>query len=231
MSMNEEERKLEILKAEAAIRELAGRMAEAGASTKQADRAAEMLEAAESSLKELNGQFRALMKDEKRAMDEERESLDQVHESLDICAKSLKESLVNLERKAESFETSWEEKMQEMLDARLKNLPQDVMTVSNKLSFLIDQNVASDKRIRDLHLSVEELSREFQGFRNDTENRSLEIQELRSKVIDSQERLSYLEQARATGLSHRLRSAIIGGGLGMIFIFMAIRLGCFTQPG
>ena len=34
-----------------------------------------------------------------------------------------------------------------------------------------------------------------------------------------------VEQVRATGLSHRLRTAIIGGGLGMIFIFVAIRLG------
>ncbi|MCK9441391.1 MAG: hypothetical protein M0Q13_08215 [Methanothrix sp.] len=223
--MNEEERKLEILKAEAAIRELAGRMAEACACTKQADRAAEMLEAAASSLKELNGQFRALMVDEKRAMDEERESLGQAHESLDICAKDLKESLEILEMKAESFETSWEEKMQELLDARFKDLHQDVMTVSNKLSFLIDQNVASGKRILALHLSVEELSREFLGLRNDMAESSLEIQELRSQVIDSQEQLSSLEQARAAGLSHRLRSALIGGGLGMIFVFMAIRLG------
>ncbi|MFZ2473379.1 MAG: hypothetical protein WAW52_15730 [Methanothrix sp.] len=223
--MNEEERKLEILKAEAAIRELAGRMAQAGACTKQADRAAEMLEAAASSLTELNGQFRALMVDEKRAMDEERESLVQAHESLDICAKDLKASFESLERKAESIETSWEERMKELLDVRLKDLPQDVMTVSDKLSFLIDQNVASDKRILALHLSVGELSREFQGYRNDMAESSLEIQELRSHAIDFQERISSLEQAQAAGLSHRLKSALIGGGLGMIFVFMAIRLG------
>ena len=225
MSMNEEERKLEILKAEAAIRELAGRMAEASASTKQADRAAEMMEAAASSLKELNGQFRALIEDEKRAVDEERKSLDRVHESLDICAKDLRESLGSLERKAEHFETYWEERMNELLDARFKDLPQDVKTISNKLSFLIDQNEASGKRIQALHLSIEELSHEFQRSRNDMAESSLEIQELSSQVIDSQERLSSLEQARAAGLSHRLRSALIGGGLGMIFIFMAIRLG------
>jgi archaellum component FlaC len=207
MSMNEEERKLEILKAEAAIRELAGRMAEASASTKQADRAAEILEDAASSLKELNGQFCALMEAEKRAMDEERESLDR------------------LMRKAESFETTWEERMQELLDARFKDLPQDVLIITNKLSFLIDQNEASVKRIRALQLSVEELSHEFQGFRNETADCSLELQELRSHVIDSQERLSSLEQARATGLSHRLRSALIGGGLGVIFVFMIVRLG------
>jgi archaellum component FlaC len=205
--MNEEERKLEILKAEAAIRELAGRMAEASASTKQADRAAEMLDAAASSLKELNGKFCALMEDEKRAMDEGRESLDR------------------LKRKAESFETTWEESMQELLDARFKDLPQDISIITNKLSFLIDQNEASVKRIRALQVSVEELSHEFQGFRNDTADHSLELQELRTHVIDSQERISSLEQAQATGLSHRLRSAIIGGGLGVIFVFMVIRLG------
>jgi chromosome segregation ATPase len=225
MSMDEEERKLEILKAEAAIRELAARMAEASASTKQADRAAEMLEAAASSLKELNGQFRALMEDEKRAVVEERKSLVRAHESLDICAKDLQESLENLERKTESFETLWEERMHELLDARFKDLPQDAKTISNKLSFLIDQNEASGKRIQALQLSVEKLSHEFQGFRNDMAEGSLEIQELSSQVIDSQERISSLEQARAVGLSHRLRSAIIGGGLGMIFVFMAIRLG------
>jgi archaellum component FlaC len=225
MSMNEEERRLEILKAEAAIRELAGRMAEASASTKQADRAAEMLAAAASFLQELNGQFRALIEDEKRAVDEERKSLDRVHESLDICAKDLLESLGSLERKAEHFETYWEERMNELLDARFKDLPQDVKTVSNKLSFLIDQNEASGKRIQALQLSVEELFHEFQRSRNDMAERSLEVQELSSQVIDSQERLSSLEQARAAGLSHRLRSALIGGGLGMIFIFMAIRLG------
>jgi chromosome segregation ATPase len=204
--MNDEERKFEILKAEAAIRELAGRMAEASASTKQADRASEMMEAAASSVKELNGQLRALMEDEKRAMDEERESLDR------------------LKSKAESFETTWEERMQQLLDARFKDLPQDILIITNKLSFLIDQNEASVKRFRALQLSVEELSHEFQGYRNNTADCSLELQELRTQVTESQERLSSLEQAQATGLSHRLRSALIGGGLGVIFVFMAIRL-------
>jgi chromosome segregation ATPase len=223
--MNEEERRLEILKAEAAIRELAGRMAEASASTKQADRAAEMLKAAALSLKELNEQFKVLVEGEKRAMDEERQSLSQAHESLDVCAKGLQESLASLERMAESFETAWVERMQGLLDARFKELPQDAKNISNKLSFLIDQNEASNKRIQDFHLGVEKLSHEFQGFRNDLAEGSFEIRELRSLVIDSRGRLSSLEQARAAGLSHRLRSALIGGGLGMIFIFIAIRLG------
>ncbi len=202
--MNEEDRKHEILKAEAAIRELAGRMAEACASTKQADKAAKMLDAAASSFMELNGQFRALIEDKKRDVDEERRSLDRAHESLDTCARDLKESLVTLERKAEYFETHWEDRINEIFDTRFKDLPQDAKTISNKLSFLIDQNEASCKRIQSLHLSVEELSHE---------------------LIDSQERLSSLEQVQAAGLSHRLRSAIIGGGLGMILVFMAIRLG------
>ncbi len=223
--MNEEDRKLEILKAEAAIRELAGRMAEACASTKQADKAAEMLGAAASSFMELNGQFRALIEDKKRAVDDECKSLDRANESLDICARDLKESLVTQERKAEYFETHWEDRINELFDTRFKDLPQDVKTISNKLSFLIDQNEASCKRIQALHLSVEELSHEFQRYRNDMAESSLEIKELRSQLIDSRERLSSLEQARAVGLSHRLRSAIIGGGLGMIFVFMAVRLG------
>jgi len=223
--MNEEERKHEILKAEAAICELAGRMAEASASTKQADKAAEMLDAAALSMKELNGQFKALMEEEKRAVDEERKSLDRAHESLDICIKDLQDSLESLERKAESFETTWEKKIHELLDARFKDLPQDIKTISNKLSFLIDQNEASNKRILALQLIVEELSHECRGSRSDIVESSLEIQELKSQVIDSQERLSSLEQARVTGLSYRLRSAIIGGGLGIIFVFIAIRLG------
>ncbi len=216
--MNEEDRKLQILNAEAAIRELAGRMAEASASTKQADKAAEMLDAAASSLKELNGQFIALIEDKKRAVDEERKSLDRAHESLEICARDLKESLGGLE-------THLTDRINELLDARFKDLPQDVKTISNNLSFLIDQNEALGKRIQALHLSVEELSHEFQRSRNNMAESSLEIEELRSQVIYYQERLSSLEQVRATGLSHRLRTAIIGGGLGMIFIFVAIRLG------
>ena len=55
---------------------------------------------------------------------------------------------------------------------------------------------------------------------------SEDVQELRTKVIDSNERLSSLEQtleAKTSRLSYRLRSALIGGGLGMVTILMVIK--------
>ena len=73
--MNEGERKIEILKAEAAIRDLAGRMAEASESTRQTDMARSSLEEAIKSIKELNFQFQSAIESQKREFGEERKSL------------------------------------------------------------------------------------------------------------------------------------------------------------
>lgn len=212
--MNEEERRLEILKAEAAIRELARRMAEAVEYTRQADMARSALEAADRSIDELNIEFHALIESHRGALEEESKSMNQARESLVICAKDLQEAQERLEKKAENLETSLGKKnqeTQELLDARLINLSQDINTISNKLLFVMDQNEVLNKRMLALQRIIEELSSKFQEFGNAADCTSEEIQELRAQVFDSNEKLSSLEydlDAKTSGLVHRLRSAI-----------------------
>jgi chromosome segregation ATPase len=229
--MNEEERRLEVLKAEAAICELAKRMAEASACTKQADNAGRVLETEAACLKELNCEFKALIENQKREIDEEHKSLDQARESLSIGAKDLQDSKERLEKMAENFRTHLEDRNQEfqgLLDTKLNNLPQDIKTIHNELLFLIDQNEAFAQKILDLQQSVEEILRELQRFEKDAAFNSDEIHALRSQFNDSNERLSSLEhafEAKTCGLSNRLRSALIGGGLGLILVLMVMKLG------
>lgn len=212
--MNEEERRLEILKAEAAIRELARRMAEAVEYTRQADMARSALEAADRSIDELNIEFHALIESHRGALEEESKSMNQARESLVICAKDLQEAQERLEKKAENLETSLGKKnqeTQELLDARVSNLSQDINTISNKLLFVMDQNEVLNKRMLALQRIIEELSSKFQEFGNAADCTSEEIQELRAQVFDSNEKLSSLEydlDAKTSGLVHRLRSAI-----------------------
>jgi predicted nucleic acid-binding Zn-ribbon protein len=212
--MNEEERRLEILKAEAAIRELAGRMAKAGECTRHADMARSALEAAARSIDELSIEFHSSIESSKGALEEESKSMNQARESLDICAKDLQKSQEMLGTKAANLEKSLEKKNQEfyeMIDAKLGNLSQDINTISNKLLFVMDQNEALDKRILALQQIIEELSCKFHGFGNAIACNSEEIQELRTQVIDSNEKLSSLKyglEAKTSGLVHRLRSAI-----------------------
>jgi predicted nucleic acid-binding Zn-ribbon protein len=219
--MNEEERRLEILKAEAAIRELARRMAEAGEYTRQADMARSALEAADRSIDELNIEFHALIESHRGALEEESKTMNQALESLDICAKDLQKAQERFEKKAENLETSIEKKHQEfyeMMDAKLDNLSQDInetkdqfIIVANKLLFVMDQNEALNKRMLALQRIIDELSCKFQGFGNVVDCNSEKIQELRVQVIDSNEKLSSLKydlEAKTSGLVHRLRSAI-----------------------
>jgi chromosome segregation ATPase len=130
---------------------------------------------------------------------------------------------------AENLETSMEEKNKkfyELIDFKLGNLSQDINTFSTKLFFIMDQNEALDKRIQALQGTIDELSWKFQEFGNDMASNSEDVQGLRTFVIDSNERLSSLEQtleAKTSRLSYRLRSALIGGGLGMVTILMVIK--------
>jgi chromosome segregation ATPase len=215
--MNEEERRLEILKAEAAIRELAGRMAKAGECTRHADMARSALEAAARSIDELSIEFHSSIESSKGALEEESKSMNQARESLDICAKDLQKSQEMLGTKAANLEKSLEKKNQEfyerieLLDAKLGNLSQDINTISNRLLFVMDQNEALNKRILALQQIIEELSCKFHGFGNAIACNSEEIQELRTQIIDSNEKLSSLKyglEAKTSGLGHRLRSAI-----------------------
>ena len=308
--MNEGERRIEILKAEAAIRDLAGRMAEASESTRQADMARSSLEAAIKSINELNIQFQSVIESQKREFEEERKSLNQASESLDIGVRDLQKAQEKLEKKADHLENSMVERSQELhesiddklvnlsqevnrsldqlsektdhwensmveqsqelhesiearlvnlaqevnksqdqlsekadhlensmveqsqelhesIEARLVNLSREVNTISNKLLFVMDQNEASGKRILALQQIIEGLSWNFRKLVDDTANKSEEIQELKTQVIDSNERLSSIEQvfeAKTSGLSHRLRSAIIGGGLGVVMVVMILKL-------
>ena len=120
--MNEGERRIEILKAEAAIRDLAGRMAEASESTRQADMARSSLEAAIKSIEELNIQFQSAIESQKREFEEERKSLNQANESLDVGVGDLQKAQEKLEKKADQLENSMMERSQELhdsIDARL----------------------------------------------------------------------------------------------------------------
>jgi chromosome segregation ATPase len=212
--MNEEERRLEILKAEAAIRELAQRMTEAVVYTRQADMARSALEAADRSIDELNIEFHALIESHRGALEEESKSMKQARESLEICARDLQNAQERLERKAENLDISIQRQNQEThesLDAKLRNLSQDINTISNKLLFVMDQNEVSNKRILALQRIIEELSSKFQEFGNAADCTSEEIQELRALVFNSNEKLSSLEydlDAKTSGIVHRLRSAI-----------------------
>ena len=85
--MNEEERRLEILKAEAAIRELASRMAQASESTRQADNARSVMEAAVRSMDEFNTEFQELTESWKKTFEEKSKSMDLALESLDYRCK------------------------------------------------------------------------------------------------------------------------------------------------
>jgi predicted nucleic acid-binding Zn-ribbon protein len=227
--MNEEERRLEILKAEEAIRELARKMAQANESTRQADNTRGVLEAAVRSMDEFNTRFLELTESWNKSFEEKSESMDQAKKSLDMGAKDLQQAHERLAKTAENLETSMEEKTKEfheLVDFKLGNLSQDINTLSTKLLFIMDQNEALDKRILALQGTIDGLSWKFQEFGNDMASNSEDVQELRTKVIDSNERLSSLEQtleAKTSGLSHHLRSALIGGGLGMVMILMVIK--------
>jgi predicted nucleic acid-binding Zn-ribbon protein len=227
--MSEEERRLEILKAEAAIRELASRMAQASESTRQADNTRCVLETAVRSIDEFNTEFQALTESWNKSFEEKSKSMDQAKESLDMGAKDLQQAHERLDKMAENLETSMEEKNKkfyELIDFKLGSLSQDINTFSTKLLFIMDQNEALDKRIQALQGTIDELSWKFQEFGNDMASNSEEVQELRTKVVDSNERLASLEEAleaKTSGLSYRLRSALIGGGLGMVTILMVIK--------
>jgi hypothetical protein len=135
-----------------------------------------------------------------------------------------------LSEKAEHLEASMDEKSQEyheLLDSKLGNLSQGINMISDKLLFVMDQNEASIKRILILERIIEELSGKSQEFGNDAACNSEERQELETEVLDYDERPTSLKQTletKASGLSHRVRSAIIGGGLGVIIVLMILKI-------
>ncbi len=307
--MNEEERRLEIPKAEAAIRELAGRMAEAIECTNQADMARSALENAVNSMEALAAECRELLEFQKDSSQENSKALDRARESLETGAKDLRWAKERLEKQSEHIESSMEEKNQEfyelidakldkiqvgidnsqnqltkreehfessvrkqnqefrgydvrlgnlslgmskihdqlsenknnfeafmdeksqeyheLLDSKLGDLSQEIDAVSERLLFIIDQNEASVKRALALERTIEGLSEKLQEYENAVASNSEELQELETEMLDRDKRLASLEGAletKASGFSHRLRSAIIGGGLGVVIAFMIIRV-------
>jgi phage-related minor tail protein len=292
--MNEDEKRREILKAEAAIRELAARMAQASEYARQADVAKSMMESSARSIDELCIESRTLMESYRAAVREENESINQAMESFDICMKNLQEARERFEKRADYFETALEKKNQEfyrlleskldnqsrnidevkdqfmiraehldisihkqsqaihelidaearnlsqdinkaqehlsekadhleasvdescretfkLFDAKLGSLSQDINTISDKLSFVIEQNDALCKEILALQPILKELSTRFQGFGNALNCNSEEILELRTQVIDSNEKSSsarYGAGSKTSGIFHRLISAI-----------------------
>ncbi len=244
--MNEDKRREEILAAEAAIRELAHRMAEASDCTKQADMARSTLESAIRSLEERNAELRALIEFEKKAAEDERRSLSQVRESLDSNAKRLQETIESFNIKLydlscdinetqkqlftrsddlETFISEIDQKSRESVDAMLSNLSNNISRISGELLFVVDQNEASTRRVLALEQSIKELSGGFQDIGNRIVNNSEGIEALKMGIIEYNERLISLEQASAvktSGLSYRLRSALIGG-LGAIMAVVILK--------
>ena len=156
--MNEEERRLEILKAEAAIRELAQRMAEAGERTKQADMARSTLESALRSIKELNLDLQAFLESEKQATKEKSESLKQASESLGLGAEEIQKAEKRLEEKADHLETSMDERSQEFqesISGKLSNLSQDISAAQEQLSAKADHLETSINESQELQKSVD----------------------------------------------------------------------------
>lgn len=267
--MNEEERRQEILKAEAAIHGLAQRMAEASERTEQADAARRTLESAVGLIEELNAGLQTLMESEKKAAEERSESWKQARESLAVGAQELQKAQEVLDKRTDHLETSIDERSHELhglLDAKLCILSQDINvaqehlsakadhletsfiqrsqelqgsfdtkldnlllninTISNKLLFVMDQNEASNRRILALDKIISELSEKFQNPADSAINNSEDIEDLKTQVNDLNKQISTIGQASAakkSHLSHRLRSAIIGG-LGVVMVFMFIRL-------
>lgn len=156
--MNEEERRLEILKAEAAIRELAQRMAEAGERTKQADMARSTLESALRSIKELNLDLQAFLESEKQATKEKSESLKQASESLGLGAEEIQKAEKRLEEKADHLETSMDERSQELQESvsgKLSILSQDINAAQEQLSAKADHLETSINESQELQKSVD----------------------------------------------------------------------------
>jgi len=113
------------------------------------------------------------------------------------------------------------------LDSKLGDLSREINVTSDRPLFVMDQNKVSVKRILALGGIIEELSGKFQEFGNVASCNSVEIQELETEVLNYDERPSSLKRAletKASGLSHRLRSAIIGGGLGLVIVLMIIKI-------
>jgi chromosome segregation ATPase len=152
--MNEVERRLEILKAEAAIRELAQKMAEAGEYARQADMARNALEAAAKSIEELNFEFRGLMKSHDGALNEESKSMNQAMESLENCTRDLQNAQGRLGKNAEDLEFSLGKKGQEFSE----NMGKKLDNLSQGFDKVRDQFIA---RAENLESSVQRQNQEF----------------------------------------------------------------------
>ncbi len=255
MTLNEEERRLEILKAETAVRELAGRMAQAIECTKQTDKTRSELEAAVSSMNEMTIKCQTLLESQERLSHEESKTLDRARELLESEAKDLQFAQERLEKKVEHIGISLQAKNKqnyesidvnlaslkshidniqvqlikrtEQLDSNHVDLSQEIGMSSERLLLIVDQNEALLKRILALEGFMAGFSRQLNSYGNATLCTSEELQELDNKILDCDTRLSSLEGAMLTkpsGFSHRLRSAIIGGGLGVILALTIVRV-------
>ncbi len=237
MTMDEEERKLEILKAETAIRELAGRMAQAIECAHQADKTRSDFEAAVNSMNEMTIECQALLESQERLSHEESKTLDRARELLESGAKDLQFAQERMEKKVEHNLASLKSEIDDfevqlmkrtaLLDSKLSDLSQEIDIASERLLFIMDQSEASLKRILALEGSITGLSRKLDGYGDAALCNSDELHELGNKFQNCDTRLSSLEVAMETktsGFSHRLRSAIIGGGLGVILALTIVRV-------
>ena len=141
----------------------------------------------------------------------------EVHEMLEAKLSNkfqqIKDFQDHLSEKADLLEACVADgnKNHEMLEAKLSHLSQEIITISNKLLFVMDQNEASSKKILALQGTIEELSCGFQGFASIIKGNSEDMQNLRTTVIESNGTLSSLKnhfEERRCGLVHRFRSAI-----------------------
>ncbi len=266
--MIEAEKRIEVLKAEAAIRELAGRMAEAIECTNQANMARSVLENGANSLEMLAAECRKLLEFQKDSSRENNKALDQARESIEMGAKDFRWAKERLEKQSGHIEIFLEEKNQELYkminakleeihegidnsqdqlkkkeehfdssirdqnqqfhgyDTKLGDLSQEIDAVSERLLFIIDQNELLVKRTLSLERTIEGLSEKLQEYENTVAFNSEELQMIETEMLDRDKRLASLEGAletKASGFSHRLRSAIIGG-LGVVIAFMMVRV-------
>jgi DNA repair exonuclease SbcCD ATPase subunit len=153
--MNEDEKRREILKAEAAIRELAARMAQASEYARQADMAKCTLEAAARSIDELCNESRSLMESYREVVRAENKSINRALESFESCVKDLQKVCDGLENKAEDFETSVVEKNQEfyeIMDSKLDNQSQTINEIKDQLMIKAEHlDISIDKQSQTIH--------------------------------------------------------------------------------
>jgi chromosome segregation ATPase len=154
--MNEEERRLEILKAETTIRELAGKMAKASEYANQAEMAKDASRECIQSLDQARESLELGIRDLRMVQESLENGLNNIGVSLaesrnefyevmdtrfDKVSQDIKEMQVQLSLKADHFETTISKKNQEnakSLDSKLQDLTSDINKTQVQLSRRVD---------------------------------------------------------------------------------------------